>query len=70
MLRLEARSPRQDVATALHYFNPLEKTDIDISQGCTAKEQKATVTSCNKGNTNWEKILKGKKIISVRLEHH
>lgn len=68
--RLEARSPRQDVATAFHYLNPLEKTHIDISQGWTAKEQKATVTSCNKGNTNWEKILKGKKIISVGLEHH
>lgn len=66
LLRLETRSPRQDVAAVFHYLNPLEKTDIDISQGCMAKEQKATVTSCNKGNTNWE----GKIFISVGLEHH
>lgn len=66
MLRLETRSPRQDVATVFHYFIPLEKTDIDISHGCVAKEQKATVTSCNKGNTNWE----GKKVISLGLERH
>lgn len=30
------------------------------------QKTKATVTSCNKGNANWE----GKQIISVGLEHH
>lgn len=53
LLRLEARRPRQEVATIFHYLIPLEETDTDISQGCAAKEQKATVTSCSKGKPNW-----------------
>lgn len=52
LFSLGMRRPRQDIIAVFCYFNALAKTNSGFSQRHTAKEKKAIVIICNKGNTD------------------